>query len=289
MRFNMNTQSFTGTTVEFSTDGAAWAANPASPSNIRYVRLTANVNNINLFFLPAVVTQTVAAVKARSVAGQMAINSYTSEGVGALPYAPFAHDIHDANFGYHQGDEITLRWPNAGGIPNRANQQCHSCCGADQQPQWWNRYVNATGVLTENSWRGYIQDNSASAIREAIEGDHIDYTLTIGQTVNLTNGSKGTEGDSLENRTAQDTNTSAATYSSYLANPGNGRRLGAVPIIDPATAVVIGFAKAFLYSNYDKSGNQSHCAQYVGPAEFQGGSSGGGGIGPKTYNLRLIE
>ncbi|MBI3470955.1 MAG: hypothetical protein HY013_06320 [Candidatus Solibacter usitatus] len=256
MKFNMNTQSFSGTLVEFSSNNADWSQNPATATNIRYVRLTADVQNISLFFIPAVVSQTAGRVKARSVAGQMPLSTHTNEGQGALPYAPLAHDLNDPNWGYQVGDELTLRWPNPGGMPNMSNKQCTSCCQADQSPTYWNQYDTLINTLNVKSWRGYIQDNSASAIREAIEDDHIDYTLTLGQVVNLTTGSKATEGDSLENRAAQDTNTTANTYSSYLNSPGNGRRLGVVPII---------------------------------PASFQGGTTGGGGTGPQTYEIRLVD
>ncbi|MBI1788807.1 MAG: hypothetical protein HYR60_14810 [Acidobacteria bacterium] len=279
MRWNMNTQSFQGTTVEFSNDLAGWSANPASPAGVRYVRVTADVRNIGLFFMPAI-GPTAGRVVAQSVAGQQPLSAFPPGGPGVMPFAPLAHDPADPNFGFAPGDVITLRWPSS----TQGNKQF---CPADNAPQWI-----AQSTLGGGDERGYIQDTSSSAIRAAIEDDHIDYTVTLGLPVTMTGGVKQTQADSLEHRAAQDTNTGATTYAQYQQTPGNGRRIGLVPIVDANNNfIVIGFASVFIYTNYNQGGNKSLCAEYIGPyhLEGSGNTGGGGGTGAGVYEVRLIQ
>jgi len=89
-KWNFGTAPFTGTVVEYSADGSTgWsAAGAVAPANIRYVRVTATVGNLPLFFLPVVGTATLATVKAAAVAGQQPATTLTS---GLFPYSPIAH------------------------------------------------------------------------------------------------------------------------------------------------------------------------------------------------------
>ena len=89
-RWNFATAPFSGTVVEYSTDGlTGWGASGAvAPANIRYVRVTATVANLPLFFLPIIGTGTLASVKAAAVAGQQPARALTN---GIFPYSPIAH------------------------------------------------------------------------------------------------------------------------------------------------------------------------------------------------------
>ena len=161
--------------------------------------------------------------------------------------------------------------------------------------------------------KGYIQENSADAIREAIEDDHMDYTVTLWDTVSMTGGLKQTQLDSLENRSAQDSINDTDDYDSYMArhDPNRAyRRIGIVPITSgpvastvmkngvPTTVpayTVIGFAKVFLpmrqtYATTGANGNgtaMALCAIFIGPADAPDASDGQTSSG--TNFVRLMQ
>lgn len=277
MKWNFSKKAFTNNIVEFSADGTAWSATPDANTAL-YTRVTTGALPVDLYFLQPLMKQSIMPVRAQSVAGQLVKTSFTSEGIGTLPFAPLAHDINDSNFGFTPGDIITLRWP----ASVKGKKQY---CPADNHPQWIH-----LSTLGGNDERGYIQETSSSAIREAIEDDKIHYTVTLGQPVAMTGGVKATQADSLETRAAQDTNTTATTFSQYKASgTGNNRRLGVVPIVNAENNnVVIGFASVFLATVYDQGGNKPLCAEYVGPYHAAGGSNGGGTPGLGAREVRLV-
>lgn len=53
-RWNLGTQNFSGVTVEFSADGRSWVAEPKEPAALRYARVTAPDNQVEILFLRAV-------------------------------------------------------------------------------------------------------------------------------------------------------------------------------------------------------------------------------------------
>src|SRR5262249_55455860 len=148
LKWNFATTSFSGTTVEYSTNGINGWATKTSVTNanipfIRYVRVTPTVNNLALFFLPVTgYTGTSATVKAQSVAGQVTKNSYPAGSYGVFPFSPIAHaygtsaaDVYNAdsthNFGFTVGQQYTLRWPSN---PNTTN--FNNVCDGDATSQW---------------------------------------------------------------------------------------------------------------------------------------------------------
>ncbi|MCU0247240.1 MAG: hypothetical protein MUC42_11730 [Bryobacter sp.] len=151
----------------------------------------------------------------------------------------------------------------------------NNLCAIDQTPQALQAIKDGT-----NSERGYIMENSADAIREAIEDDHMDYTVAEGQVVDRTTGVKNTDvKDSLADRVAQDSDPFTDDYDTYVANHDASpmRRIVIVPIIDSAsTAKVIGFVKVFLPRNQPKNPNDAKCAMYIGPADLPPGHLGTG-------------
>lgn len=54
MRWNLGTEEFRGVIVEFSADGAKWEKNPADAGAMKFARVTAPNNNLEITFLRAV-------------------------------------------------------------------------------------------------------------------------------------------------------------------------------------------------------------------------------------------
>jgi len=295
-KWNMATTAFAGTGIvtEFSQDGSTgWDPNPASPGGYRYVRVTANVTTMKLYFLPIVGASSTADISASAIAGQQ----LTTTPWGLVPFSPVTHGnytnaaqtfANQPDYGFTVGTPYTLRWPGNAAVSN--------VCAGDATNQW----ITKATPPGSNAWRGFIQDSSASGIRDAIEDDKIDFAVALDQQVSLSGGNKNSEGDSLTNRFNQDSDTTSTHYSSYT---GNGRRLITVAVNSGFTdnagnplpanqqAVVVGFAQFFLYtSTYDNGSNSAWCAEYVGHSALEGSNNpGGGSAGPGVYVVRLTK
>src|SRR5262245_42837732 len=78
-KWNFGTTAFTGTVTEYSADGSTgWATSGAAvAANMRYVRVTANVDNVALLLLPMIGTSTLTTVRASAVAGQVVTGTPT--------------------------------------------------------------------------------------------------------------------------------------------------------------------------------------------------------------------
>jgi Flp pilus assembly protein TadG len=272
-------RSFSGVTTEFSTDKVAWAANPTTGVGYRYVRVTAPSNSLATTFTRVITNQPHINIAARSVAGIVVGTTYPQ---GVFPFAPFAHNPNPPNFGYSKGDELTLLWPSSV-QSNGQSQHMNNLCQSDRNAQALQAVRDGT-----TAERGYIQENSASAIAAAIEDDHMNYTVTLGMAVERTGGVKTTVVyQSLDDRVNQDSMPNQADYDTYIANHDASplRRLVIVPIISNATdAVVLGFAYVFLPPNQPHNPNKSKCAMYIGPADLPVGN-----IATGANLVRLIE
>jgi len=278
-RWRFDTQTFTGTQVEFSTDPAGpWESVPASPAGYRFARVGATAN-IPLLFVRVLVPQDTALVAARAVAGQVPKQRFIE---GIFPFSPYAHDPNDhVDGGLTPGQIYTLRWPNS------FNKNA-TYCPADNNATMID-LAESAGAQTQ----GYIEDNSADVIREAIEGDAMSTgrEYDIGTPLMMSSGQKQTEHSSLINRINQDTDTSSATYAEYeAAGEGNGRRLVVVPINGgPSDFAITTFGLFFLLpaSEYQNSPLRPFCAEYVGPGVLGGKRKGAGG--PGVYVVRLVQ
>src|SRR5438128_1775552 len=207
-----------------------------------FVRVTPTVNNMPLFFLPYTGTGYTATVRAQSIAGQILVNSWSAGSNGLFPFSPIAHaygntaaDVLAAdptgNMGFKVGYQYTLRWPSN---PNTSNYNnvCDGDSVADptatpthKDPEWVQK-----ADASSNSQRGYIELQSADAIRSAIEDDHVDYNYGLNMQLNVsvdpTNGAKSAEAIAIGERDKQDGDTTSITYDAYKANSlHNGRRL----------------------------------------------------------------
>jgi hypothetical protein len=251
--WNFGTTAFTGTIVEYSSDGSTgWQTSDkigiTGATSIRYVRVTPVVNNVALFFLPVTGTGTTATVKAQAIAGQVLLgctscssssssssssnSSSSSGGAGAsngapvlFPYSPIANvDATSSSqlpttgdpFGFTPGVQYDLKWPANASVGTLGNNKVP--CAGDDNTMMVNRESGAGSQL------GEIVLNSASAISNDIMtlDDAVGVSVSIDQSVNPTTGDKNKEVKALNGRAAQDTDNTSLTYPPYS---GNGRRL----------------------------------------------------------------
>src|SRR5262249_35816960 len=107
------------------------------------------------------------------------------------------------------------------------------------------------------SARGFWGDNSASTASGQITGDKQEESLTVGQVLPGVGGAKTSVASAIDDRVAQDGDTTDNTYATYLANPAhNGRRVIYMPIQSEVDDTVLGFGTFLLEAagNYDHNG-----------------------------------
>ena len=287
-KWNFNTGSFSGVTTTFAKDRSGpWEETPIDPSGYRYANALVSVD-VPVLFLSAfrqlntpgafvVLSPTfTAGVKSDAAAGQELKSRFKD---GLFPFSPYAHDGISPNFGLAPGQVYTLRWPSNPKLNN------NTCAGDNTQAMI--DLSNAGG----GSERGYIEETSASTIRQAIEGDYQTVWRGIGDAVNMTGGAKQTELDALGVRIGQDQNSNAPNYQAYVSTgTGNGRRLVGAPIntgYPNYTVVQIGAFFLLPVGTYDKGGNSPWCAEYVGPWVQGEKTKGAGDAG--AYVARMIQ
>ncbi|MEK7408293.1 MAG: pilus assembly protein TadG-related protein [Acidobacteriota bacterium] len=271
-RWHFASTTFSGTQTDFATTAAGpWQSNPSPASNYGFARVQAS-GAISLYLLPVVGVASSATVRASAVGAQVLNVSFQQ---GLFPFSPFSHNGSSPHFGLDPGTHYTLRW-GSGFKP----------CAGDDAPQYIAQ-AKAGGA----DERGYIEETSASIIRAAIQQDYQTGSLTVGDAVFMSGGSKQTQRDSIIARVNQDTNTTAASYADYAtAGDGNGRRLVAVPINSghpDNTLLGIGLFFLLTPSDYDNAANRPFCAEYVGPY-VQGSRHKGAGDGG-AYVVRLVQ
>ncbi len=213
-RWNFGTTTFTSPVIEFSTskDGPWNVTPPGGWTNVGHARVTANVTNIPLYFLPiASFTGTIpnaGQVAYLAVAGQIRA---TPQNV--FPFSPIAHadlqtsaEVTGANidFGFVKGGRYTFRWPQNPALGS-------GLCPEDNNALWLNKVDQSNG-----GWRGYITSHSASVIRDEVTSDIIGRaqvpTLDQSATINGGNGNKGTEANAMEDRVNQDSDNVNTEY-----------------------------------------------------------------------------
>ena len=295
MGWDFATKHITGATYQFAKgiaatpnvpDPATWDPNPASPTDYRFVKVTASAN-VPLTFMQAFrILQgggnaATAVTNASSVAAQALIKSFP---VGLLPFSPIAPSSVPDNFGMTPGTQYTIRYPAGGGLNNG------NVCAGDQNQTYWNSLPSQD--------RGFWGTNSASSIRGEIVNDTQVSVINIGDPVPMVGGAKNTEGAALDTRVLEDSDPNSATYPAYMAlGQGNGRRIIGVPVNGgPPNFDAIGIGMFFLLPTptYQSiTGNMPICAEYVGPY-VQGSMHPGAGATAATgstggYIVRLIQ
>lgn len=310
-RWQFGTSSFTTFTTAFGTtkDGP-WLLStslPDPPTPYYFARVVTSTT-LPLSFLRTVVSAGESNIAAAAVAGRKPKTKFIE---GLFPFSPYTHlgcGIGcDANvtappgeqdpFGMKLGGHYTLRWP-ATVIPSM-----HNVCEDD-------RYLQITEMankIAPAEDRGFIDFNSNSDIRQAIVYDSGTYSSPIvpGSSLNMSGGAGNTQGDSVGERVASDTDSFSTTYAAYKARIesetapyGNGRRIIKVPInMGPPAFVVAGFASFFLYQTPEQyaaiTGNEAICGEYI-RTEVEGSPFAGGGPGgppgtPLIFVIRLYQ
>jgi Flp pilus assembly protein TadG len=299
-RWNFATSSFSGVTTEYTINRTTWYTSGTAPAGSKFVRVTAPTNSVGIYFLRVLGLSSSMNVASTTTAG---IQTPTTAPQGVFPFAPLAKDVNGPNYGYTEGQVLTLLWPSS--VGSNGNVRMNNLCPIDQNlPS-----LNAVQAGTTAD-RGYIQATSASAIAAAIEDDHMDYTVTVGQAVSRSGGVKSQDvNGSVADRVAQDSSSTGPSlcmiatpdpvasaacwaqnkgiYDSYKANHDAkpNRRVVVVPIISNATdATALGFVKVFLPKNQPNNPNDAKCAMYIGPADDPSGKDGSG-----TNIVRIIQ
>jgi len=315
--------------VAYSTTVAgAYSASPNPAVGYNFVRVQA-AGQVPIYFMP--IFSGIAAargINATSVAGAGLEGSL---GDGGFPFSPDAHvplpvpiDL-SGNFGYIKGQIYTLRWDPVGkgskvGIVNSSGNKMVGCVGD----------MTTLGFIPgadNNGQRGYIDlqagggGGGAAFIREAILGGADIDPVNIGDLIDNAGGNKQTEIGAILERIASDTNAVTQTYYTapaagigleppgrtyYDVDPpgqapaspprGNGRRIVTVPMNNPTTDIVIGFAQFFLPLDPcppipGPGSLQPCCAEYIGPATrlpSSGGATNGSGS-PGIYRIKLFQ
>jgi hypothetical protein len=273
----------------------ATASSPAT-NTYRFMRVDA-ASNVKLYFLGAVGgNPTGVTIRASAVAGQQEQPALFTNG-GLVPFSPAAHNATDpVHFGLIPGQRYTFKWGKQAGLTD---------CPGDAG------WIKANAFPAQ---RGYIdlgQGGGSSGLRKAIEfggfpdGIHVPATVNAGDTLAGTPGNKSPSLQAIMNRSLQDPDQTSTTWEDYKAQlqqgNANGRRLVTTIIDDPdqatlggnGTYVGIGFGSflldpASVYDTNDQSGNGSYCATYIGPANLNGGGSGGTS-GTSMYRIVLYR
>jgi Flp pilus assembly protein TadG len=280
---------FTGTYVDYAT------ASSGSTNTYRFMRVDA-ASNVKLYFLGVLKgNPTGVTIRASAVAGQQEQPALFNNG-GLVPFSPAAHNASDTfHFGLIPGQRYTLKW---------GKQAAQTDCPGDQG------WAKANAFPAQ---RGYIdlgQGNGTSGLRKAIEfggfpdGIHVPTTVDAGDTLDAVPGNKSPSLTSIMNRSLQDPDQTSTTWEQYKVNLqrgiANGRRLVTTIIDDPDQSIpggngtykAIGFGEflldpAAVYDPKDPS-RISICATYIGPANLNGGGTGGTS-GTSMYRVVLYR
>ena len=303
-KWNLGTSQVSNPTVTFATSSSGpWSSTPASPAGYNYAKVTATVS-LPLYFIPVVVSQTSQSVTGTAVAGQVSFNPSFSSGLA--PYTAVSTNTTGPNFGLTIGDSYAIQWPQynstrAGCSPGDPSKCFNSspCSGDSKASQA--AVVQNWGASTSGYW--------GSSSNSTIEQEILDLTqlqaVNVGTNIAsaLSNGTKASEAGYLDERASEDTNTTDNTVTDYFASTHNGRRLIAVPIVDPTDSThtsVIGYGQFLLLANgpgtsnyYTKTtnGNDPFCALYAGTYTIGSINPGVGGVAGSTgaYHIKLVQ
>lgn len=269
-KWQFGTAAFTDVVTNFGTHDNCCTDKGSAPANSTFAQVTARAT-VRLYFLPVLVRSTTATVSATATAGQEQVTSLPG---GEFPFSPVSRqnrpDCASDPFGFCPGQQYTLRWPPPG-------QGKSGVCSTDQ---WSDR-----GSWGQD-WRGYccVEGNGVPGIERAIMLGQGTVSLRAGDSVPIEPGQK--EAIDIDTYVGYDSDRSSTTYADYRAKgTGNGKRIVVVPVNDPNTQKVVGFAAFFLPSS---SGKFEVCGEYIG--SFTEGLPGlPPGTGSGVWRLRLYK
>jgi hypothetical protein len=243
--------------VEFSTSSTGgWQSGASVPAavNYRFTRVVAS-GDLQLTLMQVLQAGTQRTMRAVAISGQ---GEDTTCGAGCAPFSPDAPNPPMANWGFVPGELYAIKWAPHG---QRKHGGLGMCSGDEA----------ANTPDPAGSDRGYInvgQGNGNSSLHTAIVNQDFPATeLHIGDRIDVVPGNKHV-GPAIDTRFDQDTDTTSTNYAAYRSrNTGNGRRLLSVPVNDPASNRIIGFATFFMQSSPRAvCGNNTDacCAEFVG-------------------------
>lgn len=300
--WNFNSTTISSPTVKFGTTSTGtWVTTPASPSTYYYVQVSATVS-APLYFLPLIVTSTSQNVVSSAVAGQIPLTTIPQ---GLAPYTAVSTNTTGPYFGLTVGQEYDIQWPqynsNRGQCPVvpsdcfNPSGQGNPCAGDLNNGPTLTAVVNNWGANINGYWGASSNNTIAQEILDVIQLQAVSVGTNIEPV--LTNGNKASEAVYLDDRAAEDTDLTDNTVAGYLAATHNGRRLLAMPIVDPLSpndTNVIGYGQFLLYVNnnqnyYQKTvnGNGGFCAIYAGP--YNVGSTGTGTGASSATQVKLVQ
>lgn len=305
--WNFGTSTISSPTVEFATtSNGPWSGSPSSPSGILYVRVKATAP-VPMYFIPVVNQIFTQNVNSYAIGGQIPYGSFKQ---GLAPYTAVSTNTTGPNFGLTVGENYDIQWPQFNGSRGNCPSVPTDCFNPSSKPCSGDLNSPNTLAAVAANWgsanNGYWGASSNSDIQNEIL-DVIQLTpISVGTNITpvLTNGNKAAEAVYLDDRASEDTNYTDNTVginpaSGYLADPHNGRRLLAVPIVDPISPTetdVVGYGQFLLYTNgspsnyYQKTnnGNDPFCAIYAGPFDIGSFTTGAGGTNGATV-VRLVQ
>ena len=298
--WNFSTASVSSPTVTFATALAGpWQSNPNPADGYSFARVSATVP-MQLYFIPVLVAQTVANVNSSATAAQVDL---TSIPIGLAPYTAVSTDTTGPNFGLTVGGSYDLHWPQFNSHRNGCDPTTPDAC-FNSPPCTGDTPASKTAVVSNwgDSNSGFWGSNSNAVIKQEVLNLMQIQELAVGTNIDpiLTNGTKQSEAAILDQRVNEDVDTTDNTVSAYLAATHNGRRLLAVPVVDPIdvnTTSVIGYGVFLLLANgpgtsdYYKSttnGNEPYCAIYAGTYVVGGTGPGTGGTAGGS-RVKLVQ
>jgi len=250
------------------------------------------------------VTQTTQNVVASATAAQVPITSFPR---GLAPFTAVSTNTTGPYFGLTVGGSYDIQWPQfnntrAGCGPGNPSKCFNQSPCADDPKASMTAVVNTWG--SDNS--GYWGSTSNSSIEQEVLDLLQLAPVSVGTDIQpvLSNGTKASEAGYLDERASQDVNTTDNVVGTYLTSVHNGRRLIAVPVVNPSvdaagnkTTTVSGYGQFLLMANgpgttnyYTRTtnGNDPFCALYVGPYNIGSSNPGAGGT-TGASRVKLVQ
>jgi len=284
-KWNFGTQSIASPTIQFAQpsatnanqpDPTTWTTTPTTGASYIFVQVTAGVD-VPMTLMQAVVSQSAMHVAGTAQAAQVMVTTYMD---GLLPFSPIAPNGGDTvNYGFQTGQLYTLRYPSpvhgAGDV-----------CSGDAGGNYWQSLPSQD--------HGFWGSTSSAAIRGEIVDDTQSTPITIGEDVPMVGGNRAAEGNALNTRVLEDTDSTSTTYAEYEQNGmGNGRRVIGVPVNSGNPDFIAVAIRAFflepagIYSQV--TGTTPICAEYIGTYKQTGSGTAAAGVGAGGYLVRLTQ
>jgi len=279
--WNMDTARVSNPTVDFGTTASGpWNTNPAPATGYTYARVQATVP-LPFYFAPLITGSLTQNVYSVAIAAQIPITSFSR---GLAPYTVVSTTPAATDFGLVLGNQYDIQWP----------AQNNSGTGFVRPPCSGDPAASVAAVQADwgSSTSGYWGATANSTIYQEVLDNTQVTQISIGENISpvLTSGQKNAQATALDTRVQEDGDYTNNSLSSYLNNTAhNGRRLIALPVVDPtstSSTTVIGYAAFFLLSNGNANsnyyasgtGNDPFCAVYAG-SYVQGSINPGTGTG----------